>query len=216
MKVNYSRKINHFALFFMPVFISIFINYKENIWSQIAGLILNIVFLAILSKPFRERCSVIETMFASFDRPEDRPHTLSWLATQSIAGSIILIILGYFFTYIGKSELILAPVLINGIGDGLAEPIGIKFGKHKYKTKGFFTNKSFYRSIEGSMCVYIVSVLTVILLYNSFSIKQFVLAVMIVPVLLTLAEAWAPHTWDTPFLFSTSGLVLGGISLLHI
>jgi phytol kinase len=216
MKVNYSRKINHFALFFIPVFISIFVNYKENIWSQIAGLVLNTIYMAMLSKPFRERHSIIGTMFASFDRPEDRPHTLSWLATQSIVGYIILIILGYFFTYIGKSELILAPVLINGIGDGLAEPIGVKFGKHKYKTKGFFTNKSFNRSIEGSLCVYIVSVLTVIILYNSFSFMQFLLAIVVVPILLTLAEAWAPHTWDTPFLFSASGLVLGGICILHI
>lgn len=216
MKVNYSRKINHFALFFLPVFISIFINYKENIRSQIAGLILSIIYLAILSKPFRDRCSVINSMFASFDRPEDRPHTLFWLATQSIAGSIILIALGYFFTYLGKSELILAPVVINGIGDGLAEPIGVKYGKHRYRTRGFFTDKYFDRSIEGSMCVYIVSVVTIILMYNSFSIMQFVLAVLIVPVVLTFAEAWAPHTWDTPFLFLASGITLGGICLLHI
>lgn len=214
LKVNYSRKINHFCLFFIPVFISIFINYSENILSQIIGFILETALIVILAKPFRERSKVLNTMFASFDRPEDRPYTLLWLITQSMAGYIILVLLGYYFNYIGKSELILIPVLINGIGDGLAEPIGVRFGKHKYRTKGLFCKRYYERSVEGSLCVFIVSILTVVLFFSSFSGLQFLLALLILPPVMTLAEALAPHTWDTPFLFLTAGLALGILLLL--
>jgi phytol kinase len=34
---------------------------------------------------------------------------------------------------------------------------------------------------------------------------QFVLALAIIPLAMTLAEAWSPHTWDGPFLYLAGG-----------
>ena len=39
-------------------------------------------------------------------------------------------------------ELVIIIMIINGIGDGLAEPIGIRFGKHKYKIYALFQKKN--------------------------------------------------------------------------
>jgi phytol kinase len=36
-----------------------------------------------------------------------------------------------------------------------------------------------------------------------FTDIQFILAMLFVPILMTLAEAYSPHTWDTPFLMFT-------------
>ena len=77
-------------------------------------------------------------MFLSFDRPEDRPNTLLWLSTQITIGYLILIPTIIFFISIGYGDLILIPILVNGIGDGLAEPVGVRFGRLKYKTYALF------------------------------------------------------------------------------
>ena len=76
VKVNYTRKINHFALFFVPMFIDKILPAEPSIESVIIGSFLAVVSLAIYIKPVRNKSRIIERMFLSFDRPEDRPNTL--------------------------------------------------------------------------------------------------------------------------------------------
>lgn len=119
-----------------------------------------------------------------------------------------------FIIYLGsinKMDLKLIPVLINSLGDGLAEPVGVRFGKRKYKTNAIFSKRKYERSIEGSMCVFTVSIITIALFRVHFTPIQFIFAIILIPILMTLAEAKAPHTWDTPVLFFTAGISLIGI-----
>ena len=37
--------------------------------------------------------------------------------------------------------------------------------------------------------------------HSGFTSSEFICALIIFPIVMTLAEAFAPHTWDTPFLF---------------
>ena len=106
---------------------------------------------------------------------------------------------------VGSQGLIFIPIAINNIGDGLAEPIGVAFGKHKYKTtalyhKGRFFHSKFTRSYEGSSCVLITSFIVIAANYKAFNATQFWITFSILPFLMTLAEAFAPHTNDGPFL----------------
>ncbi|MBC8174032.1 MAG: hypothetical protein H8E82_00030, partial [Candidatus Marinimicrobia bacterium] len=94
------------------------------------------------------------------------------------------------------------------IGDGLAEPIGIRFGKHKYQTFALFTKRKYVRTLEGSACVFITSLIVIILFGSSLSTIQFIVALIAFPIVMTLAEAKAPHSWDNPFLFSIGGVLL--------
>jgi len=103
----------------------------------------------------------------------------------------------------GLESLVLIPILINVIGDGLAEPVGVRFGTHEYKTKALFTNKEYVRTLEGSACVLITGFIVVAMYFDYFTPIQFVLAMLIVPIVMTLTEAYSPHTWDTPFLMFT-------------
>jgi len=48
------------------------------------------------------------------------------------AASLLVIIMVILFYVKGYEDLILIPILTNGVGDGLAEPIGIRFGRIKY------------------------------------------------------------------------------------
>ena len=108
-------------------------------------------------------------------------------------------------------SLLYVPILINGVGDGLAEPVGVRFGKHTYETYALFSKKKYVRSIEGSACIFIMSLITVLALHSSFSPNQFIAALISIPVIMTLGEAIAPHSWDSPFLFAVGGLAVFGI-----
>jgi dolichol kinase len=164
------------------------------------------------TEKFRNKIPFFNVCFSSFDRPEDRPHTLFWLTTQITAGFLIIVPMLFLLEKVGMGNLILIPILINGIGDGLAEPVGIRFGKHKYETYALFSKKKYVRSFEGSACVLITSIIVILLYQSSFTPIQFIVAICLIPLLMTIVEAFAPHTWDTPFLFFFGYTSLIGIS----
>lgn len=209
--MNYTRKINHFALFFIPAFIDIIVPVEKSLMGLSIGGFLVIGILVFYIAPIRNRVPLINTMFLSFDRPEDRPYTLWWLFTQLVAGYAVLIPMMILFYTNHLQNLILVPILIGAIGDGLAEPVGVRFGKHTYKTYAFFSKRKYKRSLEGSSCVFIVSIIIIIIFHSQFSPAQFITALISIPILMTLAEAFAPHTWDTPFLFFSGYLSLYSI-----
>ena len=211
IKVNYTRKINHFALFVSTPIAYELIPYERNTTNLVLGAMLTVAALAIYAYPIRRRIPVIATMFLSFDRPEDRPHTLLWLITQFIASYLVLIPLGYYLYSIDRGYLLLIPILINGLGDGLAEPIGVRFGKHRYKTQALFSKRTYTRSLEGSACVFVSAVLAVLLFAEQFNQSQLVIALIVIPPVMTLTEAFSPHTWDSPFLYLIGGLLVIGV-----
>lgn len=213
-KVNYTRKINHFFVFFSPYMIGRLIPFEESATAQIIVSLVGISTLIIYIKPIRNKVKIVRLMFAAFDRPEDRPHTLKWLFTQYLATYLVALPLWIWFKHIGHTEAIPMIILINAIGDGLAEPVGITWGKHKYTTYALFTHTRFTRTIEGSACVFLTAVLTVVLFHAHFTQTQFIVALLIVPVISTLAEARAPHTWDSPFIFFFTGITLAGIYMI--
>lgn len=208
VKVNYTRKINHFALFFIPMFIDNIIPVQPSIELLIIGSVVAIAGLIIYNKPIRTNSRLIQRMFLSFDRPEDRPNTLLWLTTQTAVGYLIVIPIVIYFFKIGYEDLLLIPILVNGIGDGLAEPVGVRFGRLKYKTYALFSKIKYERTIEGSACVFFTSIIVIIFFQSSFTSSEFICALIVFPIVMTLAEALAPHTWDTPFLFLFGYLTL--------
>ena len=201
IKVNYTRKINHFALFFVPMFLDKFIPVKPSLELLIIGSILAVTGLIIYVKPVRNKSNFIQRMFLSFDRPEDRPNTLLWLSTQTAFGYLVIIPFLILFSTSGYEYLIIIPILVNGIGDGLAEPVGVRFGKHKYQTYALFSKIKYERTLEGSACVFITSVVVILFFQSGFTSSEFIYVIIIFPIVMTLSEAFAPHTWDTPFLF---------------
>lgn len=215
VKVNYTRKINHFALLIVPFLMGMIVQTNNSLGTSLADyfmqfvwLLSGLLFFVLFIKPVREKVSVCNTAFLSIDRPEDRPYTLKWMVTQTAANFIAAIPISFYLGMINKPELIFILILINGIWDGLAEPIGIKFWKHKYKTFALFTNKKYERSIEGSLTVFIVSLMVILLFASSFSTLQLIITLLTLPIIMTITEAKAPHTWDNPLLFAVWSIVL--------
>ena len=212
IKVNYTRKIVHFSLFFIPVLLRSVVPYQDSIKHFIIGCVISVVSLVIYIRPIRENIPIIGTMFLSIDRPEDRPHTLWWLFTQVLAGYMIFIPAVIFFALNGLVGLIWIPLLIICFGDGLAEPVGVRFGRHKYEAYALFFRKKYVRSLEGSACVFVVSIIVVAVFHSAFTQIEFITALFVMPVLMTLVEAFSPHTWDTPTLMLAGYGALYGIT----
>ena len=208
IRVNYTRKINHFFLFFLPLYLDRVIVYEESFGLLIISCIIAAISLTVYIEPIRKRIRIVERMFQSFDRPEDRPHTLFWLSTQIVASFLVVIPAIVFFAVGGYLNLVLIPVLIAGIGDGLAEPVGVKFGRLKYRARALFSKKKYVRTVEGSCCVLVTSLMVILFYKPMFTAQEFMVAFIAIPIIMTLAEAFSPHTWDQPFLFLTGYLSL--------
>jgi phytol kinase len=211
VRVNYTRKIMHFSLFFLPQFLLSFFPYQSSIFTGITNAILTMGVLGLFIEPLRNKIAIFNTMFKSIDRPEDRPFTLLWLTTQFLASYLVLMPLIYYLNQHQLRDLLYIPILIIGLGDGLAEPVGVRFGRHKYTTRAMFSSRRYTRSIEGSLCVFVVSLLTIYYYRELFTATQLIVALIAIPPLMTLTEAVSPHTWDSPFLY-----LVGGISLITI
>jgi dolichol kinase len=214
IKVNYTRKINHFALFIIPTYLDRVFAYQQTFGLFVLGAVLVILSPALYVQPLRDRYATINTMFRSFDRPEDQPYTLMWLSTQIFAGFLVIVPMVALFARRDLLDLILVPILINGIGDGLAEPVGVRFGRHQYGVHALFTRKSYVRTLEGSACVFITSIVVIAVHYPFFTPMQYLVALAFLPTVMTLTEAFSPHTWDTPFLFLVGYLALFGIKMI--
>ena len=152
--------------------------------------------------------------FRAYDRAQDRPNTLTWIITQMVAGYLIILGLYAYCHEWRKDQLpahaeysVLIPMVVNVFGDALAEPVGIYFGRHPYRVramwhKGRCCAGEFKRTLEGSLVVYAFTLAAVApsLKYGLFTPGQYAVNMAVLPPLMTLTEAIAPHTWDNPLI----------------
>jgi len=116
------------------------------------------------------------------------------------------IVVPYFATLIGGllSNILfgaaaIAGYLATGLGDAVAEPVGARFGRHKYRVP-CFGGVMATRSIEGSGSVLIVSVVALTVWAAASPEIQLsansAALVAVIGVVATIVEAASPHGWD--------------------
>ncbi|OQR98139.1 hypothetical protein ACHHYP_09005 [Achlya hypogyna] len=205
-KVNYSRKLQHFAAYLIPLLDPIVCDEPSTplamAWAYYCTLS---CFLCVL-KPIRERSRLCMLQFNGLDRPEDRPHTLKWLLGGNLLPGFALVVL---FSSVLDTALVRLIVLVVCVGDGLAEPVGIACGKHRYLTSSCFSSRRYTRSFEGSAVVFLSALIFPVIMYTCFpSPSQLWLTMALLPPAVTVAEAKSPHTVDTPILILVAGTLL--------
>ena len=211
-KVNYTRKLQHFAAYLVPL-INPFGKHEgllPHLWET---LFVMLTFL-LLIKPLRENCRFFMLQFNSMDRPEDRPHTLKWIILGNLLPGLLLSVYfqNLFENVLHEPYLVMIIVIAVSIGDGLAEPVGKYLGKHKYTVPAWNFKRRYTRSIEGSACVFITTLIAILAFHGEFhTARQMVAALIVLPPLMTFAEAFAPHSMDTPLMMLSGYSVLAGI-----
>ena len=208
LKANYSRKIGHFLTIGVPWGLQHALGLDQNMLAVVLAAMVTPTHLLLFIRPIRDRVPLVATMFRSLDRPEDRPHTLTWLLTQYVAVYIVFLLVYAVLLWRGAALWMTIAIVINVIGDGLAEPVGVAFGRHAYTCRAIFSRRTYQRTLEGSLCVLLCGVICIALLRHEFQPRQFWIALAVIPLSATIAEACSPHTWDAPFLFLVVGVEL--------
>jgi dolichol kinase len=208
-KVNYSRKIVHISYFVIPQLLdTIILYFHKTIYTELWNITIIYCLLLSLLEVIRKRFSLFKIMYAAIDRPEDRPFTTFWFVTQLSVSLPIIMGFSILFSSLDQNNFIFVPLWILAFGDGLAEPVGTKYGHHKYKVKGFLVKKEYTRSLEGSSCVYLASIISVLAYYNSFTKASITFCLIIMPFAMTFVEAYSPHTWDNPIILLTGYIIM--------
>ncbi len=211
-KVNYTRKIQHFAAYLVPLLSppTAPLGILPHLWESLFVLFM---FL-LLIKPIREFSTFFMLQFNSLDRVEDRPNTLKWIVWGNMLPGLLIITIfkQVFETYLHLPLLATVVVLTVAIGDGLAEPVGTYLGKKKYVVPSWNLKNRYVRSYAGSLCVYIAALVFLILFKGQFANSQeFWTAIILFPPIMTLSEAFAPHSMDTPIMMLIGFSLLFGI-----
>jgi hypothetical protein len=215
VNVAYTRKASHIlATFIIPVLWTPAVMQGSDLYrGWYLAVTWNSFFVfvipyALMVRPVRSKVRIFYLGHRCFDRPEDRPYTLIWFMTQMLAIGIFLVPMTQYFASRGVWSLYLIVAMANGLGDGLAEPIGKVFGKKKYKVRALFTQREYTRSYAGSACVAFFTALGVLVNIPILSAGETITLLAILPALITWIEAKSPHTWDNLFLYLACWVVI--------
>ena len=195
LKTNYTRKIFHFIIFTAAGIIGYFSGLQGVIvFGSVAGVFIMIIINLGIGNLFYEGLA----------REQDSPHRSFYLIVPFIAtaaaGLLNNLIIGQF-AIIGY--------LVAGWGDAMGEPVGVRFGKHKYKVPTV-VKVDCYRSIEGSLAIFIVSAIaiSIVLIFILKSSVLVAVGIGLVSGLITcIVEGISPHGIDnftTQFFSATS------------
>jgi dolichol kinase len=197
VRVHYVRKVCGFLFLFSALLIDRYypstipyLNFLSTLgWVACFGLL-----------GLRRHSRFLRICFTAVDRPEDRPHTNRWIITEFVANFLVIQLCMAAYAHFHMPNLIWIGFLIVSFGDGLAEPVGFRFGRHRYTTRALHGGGRHVRSLEGSAVVFAVSAIVLWIYRHPFSPHALLAAFCIVPLVATVAEAVSPHTCDGPLM----------------
>ncbi len=200
-KTGYTRKTLHFLIFFTAA--------GFHIWGGMPAV--NILGIGMgIFVFYSAMAGEGNFFFESMAREKDSPRrgyfiVVPYLTTA--AGGLISNLLFGGCAIMGYA--------LCGAADAIAEPVGVRFGKHKYKVPSLRKVKVAERSLEGSLSVFVVSLvlsfLFFVYLYQLPAAKALI-ASLVLSVVLALVEAVSFHGSDN----LTIQLAASGLAYLFL
>jgi phytol kinase len=194
-KTGYTRKLFHFLIFITAFFYQTYFQLQGVF---ILGWSVTIVLIYACVKGNGN------LFYEALAREKDEPHRTKYIVYSYLAtffGGVISNLLFGKFALFGYA--------VTGIADAIAEPIGTRFGKHKYRVFSFDKNKITHRSIEGSLSVFAVSFIVPFFMLHYFDsayvINYYLLFTAAVICMLT--EAVSPSGFDNLLLQVTASFL---------
>lgn len=144
VRVSYTRKVFHFLIFTMACVVQ-----------AAGGTEATVIFGTVVC------CCVMYAMlrgegfgfYEAMARPTDAPHRSLYVFVPMVTTAVGGVLANIFFQPVA-----LIGYLVGGWGDAVGEPVGAKFGKHKYRVLSLMGVPA-TRSLEGSAAVAIASFL---------------------------------------------------------
>jgi phytol kinase len=133
-------------------------------------------------------------LYEGLARESDRPHRSLYVVLPLIATGLGGIASSYLFGHFA-----VAGFVVTGLADAVAEPVGLRWGRHRYRAPGLGLGVSSERSIEGSAAVFaasFVSVLAALPLALGIDLAATVPIALAVAAASTAVEAVSHHGLD--------------------
>jgi phytol kinase len=202
VRTGFTRKIVHFVLFGSATALSLTLGYEGvNLLGGIGALVVLFALWRGNGHPF------YEAIARESDAPRRTFYVIAPFAA-TVAGGISSALLFGEFAAVGY--------LVAGCGDAIAEPVGLRFGRHPYRAPGLGFGVRSVRTLEGSAAVLVTSfaVATLVLglapFASDWTIGAALLTALVVAVAAALVEAASPHGLDNLTVqLAASGVAFG-------
>lgn len=184
LPAGYSRKIFHFLIFSLACAIGAASGFEAV---QVFGAAVALVVIHAVWRGYDSR------LFAAVARPSDRPFERFYVVVP-----LLMTALGGMLSNILFGGFALVGYIATGWGDAVGEPVGTRWGKHRYRVPTF-TGIVAYRSLEGSLAVCLASWIgcgLVLLLALDVSIFRALWISLVLSWITTLVEAISFHSVD--------------------
>lgn len=184
LPVGYSRKIFHFTIFTLAGIIGSIGGFPAV---QVFGSAITLIVIYSVIKGNGDR------LYPAIARPSDAPYEKFYIIVP-----LLMTALGGMTSNILFGPLAIVGYITTGWGDAVGEPVGTRWGKHRYRVPTFTGIKA-YRSLEGSAAVFLASLLGC-LLFLGLGFDLSFLTVFLISVFLaivtTFVEAVTFHSMD--------------------
>ena len=188
-RTGYTRKLFHFMIFGSVVVV--------NGLSGLAGVcVFGMMTTCVIAHAIVRGEG--NPLYEAMAREKDAPYR-----TRYIIEPYLATLLGGVLANVLFPQTVVFGYLVAGLGDAVAEPVGTRFGKHRYRV-ATFDGIAAERSLEGSASVLVVSwaaLFACLCLSPHFVVTTpAVCALVAIALISTLAEAVSPHGWDNAVL----------------
>lgn len=144
-------------------------------------------------------------------RDRDKPHGRFFFFLPLLTGNLAMVLCFVLF----PAEAARAAILAVAVGDGLAEPFGLRFGKKTtYKVKDLVFRRWNTKSIHGNAVVFLaaagVSTWTLWFAFASAPLLV-IFAVLVFAAAVSLVEALSPRGLDNMNIFIVGSLLMTGL-----
>jgi len=182
-KVGYTRKFFHFMTFGMAGLMQYSIGIPGVfILGWVVTALLVYIIVQGAGNPF----------YAILARPTDAPFETKYIVYPYLATFLGGVLANLLFSPVAA----VAGYLVAGIGDAAGEPVGTRWGKHKYKVPSWGSRLVSYRSVEGSIGVGIACVIAFALALSGAGMECPWPEIIIAAIGAAIVEAISPHGWD--------------------
>lgn len=195
LPVGYSRKMFHFSIFTLAGVVGLVGGFQAV---QVFGASIGtVVGYAVLQ-------GNKSGLFNALARPTDAPFARFYIVTPFLMTALGGLLSNLFF-----AEFAILGYITTGWGDAVGEPVGTRFGRHRYRIPTLTGIKA-HRSFEGSAAVFTASLLgCVLFLLTGFDIAltRVIVVALVLAVTTMLVEAVSFHGLDNLTIqLATSGV----------
>ncbi len=224
LRIGDARKINHVAALAGGV---LWFSSGDPLRDRVSCHVAVIVLLGLLMAACRWReWGLFRYAFVGYARESDRPHDgfhvwFSWIV--SIVGLKLVDVV------FDSMDLTRCVALVLGLADAVGEPIGSRFGRHRYAVRDVWSTAPRQRSWEGTLAVAAMTALVVFACVSptvlgpwslslatgmTWSLSTRLALALLAGVVISLVEAWTPHGLDNLTIPLSAAVLVRGFLVL--